>query len=77
MDELIITITADSTMSFPGNPHNPTPKGMDAIDALEMMSAGIIDPPIATRFPLEQINEAMDLLRSGKAHGRIVVDVSP
>lgn len=28
MDKLIITITSDSTMSFPGNPHNPTPKGL-------------------------------------------------
>jgi D-arabinose 1-dehydrogenase-like Zn-dependent alcohol dehydrogenase len=47
----------------------------DAIDALEMMSAGIINPPVARHFPLEQINDAMELLRSGKAHGRIVVDI--
>ena len=31
MDKLIITITCDSTMSFPRNPHNPTPKGISAI----------------------------------------------
>lgn len=27
MDKLIITVTCDSTMSYPGNPNNPTPKG--------------------------------------------------
>ena len=27
MEKLIITITCDSTMSYPHNPHNPTPKG--------------------------------------------------
>ena len=48
----------------------------DAIDALEMMSAGIINPPIAKHFPLEQINQAMELLRSGKARGRIIINVS-
>ena len=31
MDKLIITVTCDSTMSFPSNPHNPTPKGIDAV----------------------------------------------
>lgn len=28
MDKLIITVTVDSTMSFPGNPYNPTPRGI-------------------------------------------------
>ena len=31
MDKLIITVTCDSTMSYPSNPHNPTPKGVDAV----------------------------------------------
>ncbi len=31
MDKLIITITCDSTISYPLNPHNPTPKGMEAV----------------------------------------------
>ena len=31
MDKLIITITCDSTISYPLNPSNPTPKGMDAV----------------------------------------------
>lgn len=31
MDKLIVTVTCDSTMSFPSNPHNPTPKGLDEV----------------------------------------------
>lgn len=31
MDKLIITVTCDSDSAFPGNPHNPTPKGMKAV----------------------------------------------
>ena len=48
----------------------------DAADSLAMMSAGVIRPPIAQRFPLEDINEALGLLRSGRARGRIVVTVA-
>ena len=31
LDKLIITVTCDSTMSYPSNPSNPTPKGWDAV----------------------------------------------
>jgi len=31
MDKLVITITCDSTMSYPGNPNNPTPHGLLAV----------------------------------------------
>jgi len=31
MEKLIITVTCDSTMSYPGNPHNPTPRGLEAV----------------------------------------------
>lgn len=31
MDKLIITVTCDSTMSYPSNPFNPTPKGLQAV----------------------------------------------
>ncbi len=31
MQKLIVTATCDSTMSFPSNPNNPTPKGTDAV----------------------------------------------
>ena len=33
MDKLIITVTCDSTMSYPSNPHNPTPRGIEAVAA--------------------------------------------
>jgi 3-keto-5-aminohexanoate cleavage enzyme len=33
LDKLIITVTCDSTMSYPSNPNNPTPKGLDAVAA--------------------------------------------
>lgn len=47
----------------------------DAIDALEFLSAGIIRPYIAQSFPLEEINEALSLVRNGGVHGRVVVTV--
>ena len=31
MEKLIITVTCDSTMAYPSNPHNPTPKGIDEV----------------------------------------------
>jgi len=31
MDKLIITVTCDSSMSFPHNPNNPTPHGVDKV----------------------------------------------
>jgi len=33
MEKLIITATCDSTMSYPSNPNNPTPRGLDAVGA--------------------------------------------
>lgn len=31
MNKLIITVTCDSTMAYPSNPHNPTPKGFEEV----------------------------------------------
>src|ERR1044072_2044579 len=31
LEKLIITVTCDSTMSYPSNPSNPTPHGIDAV----------------------------------------------
>lgn len=45
----------------------------DVIDALRMMSAGIIRPHIAKTFVLDDFNEALDYVRSGEAHGRVIV----
>ncbi len=48
----------------------------DARDAVEMMGAGILRPPIARRFALDEINDALDCLRAGDAPGRIVVEMN-
>src|SRR5205809_628860 len=42
MDKLIITVTCDSTMAYPSNPHNPTPKGYDEVarEYVRAVSAG-------------------------------------
>jgi D-arabinose 1-dehydrogenase-like Zn-dependent alcohol dehydrogenase len=47
----------------------------DAANALELISAGIIQPPIAARFPLSELNEALQTLRSGQASGRLIIQV--
>jgi 3-keto-5-aminohexanoate cleavage enzyme len=31
LEKLIVTVTCDSTMSYPSNPSNPTPKGWDVV----------------------------------------------
>lgn len=49
----------------------------DAIDALDLMARGIIQPVIAARYPLESINEAMETVRAGGVHGRVIVTSGP
>jgi len=48
----------------------------DAADAVAMMASGAITPQIVARYPLDQINEALDYVRSGQSHGRVIVDIS-
>jgi 2-desacetyl-2-hydroxyethyl bacteriochlorophyllide A dehydrogenase len=47
----------------------------EAADSLVMMGQGLIKPPVVKTFPLEQVREAMEFVRSGKAHGRVVIKV--
>ena len=47
----------------------------DAVDALDMMSAGIIRPKIDRRFPLNEFPQAIQYVRSGQVHGRVVIDM--
>ncbi len=47
----------------------------DAADAMAWMASGIIRPLIDRRFPLDEINAALDYVRSGAAHGRVVIEV--
>jgi D-arabinose 1-dehydrogenase-like Zn-dependent alcohol dehydrogenase len=48
----------------------------DAADALGLMAAGTIRPPIVHRARLDDINDALGMLRDGQLPGRIVVTIS-
>jgi propanol-preferring alcohol dehydrogenase len=45
----------------------------DALDAIEWVARGVIRPAVVQRLPLEKINEGLRLVRTGAAHGRVVV----
>jgi propanol-preferring alcohol dehydrogenase len=45
----------------------------DGADAIQLIAAGIIRPPVVARYPLEGLNEAMQVLRAGQAGGRLVI----
>jgi len=45
----------------------------DTIDAIAMVAERIVTPPIARTYPLSQINEALQFMRSGQANARIVI----
>ncbi|MGE5591201.1 MAG: alcohol dehydrogenase catalytic domain-containing protein [Bacillota bacterium] len=45
-------------------------------EAVDLVGRGAIEPVVAAVMPLEQANEALDLLRSGQADGRVVLKVS-
>jgi propanol-preferring alcohol dehydrogenase len=47
----------------------------DAADALELLARGTVRPPVSGHFPLERINDAFALVRSGQAQGRVIVTV--
>lgn len=47
----------------------------DARAALALMENQVMRPRIARQVPLETINAGLELLRSGKAQGRVVVEV--
>jgi D-arabinose 1-dehydrogenase-like Zn-dependent alcohol dehydrogenase len=47
----------------------------NAADAVAMLADGRMKPTIDRRFPLEQINEAFNYVRSGAAHGRVVIAI--
>jgi D-arabinose 1-dehydrogenase-like Zn-dependent alcohol dehydrogenase len=47
----------------------------DLVEAIRLVERGLVRPPIAARFPLEDINHAMQRVREGAA-GRVVVEVA-
>jgi D-arabinose 1-dehydrogenase-like Zn-dependent alcohol dehydrogenase len=47
----------------------------DAMDAIRLLEAGIIRPPIAGRFPLEGLNAALEQMRVGGVQGRLLIQM--
>lgn len=45
----------------------------DLIEVIHLVERGAITPVITQRFPLEQVNQALDTLRAGEVLGRAVV----
>jgi len=45
----------------------------DAEIAIQWMANGIVRPPIVKHVPLSEINDGLDIVRNGSAHGRVVV----
>jgi len=46
----------------------------DMVEAVQFLSSGLVKPPIARRFPLDEINEAFDCMRRTRG-GRVVIVV--
>lgn len=46
----------------------------DMVEAIRLLGNGLVKPPIARRFPLDQINEAFDFMRHTRG-GRVVIVV--
>ncbi len=46
----------------------------DAGEALRLMAKGVIRPRVARRVTLDGVNDALDAMRAGMVHGRIVVE---
>lgn len=45
----------------------------DQHDALRLLAEGVITPSLDEEYPLERANEALARLRSGRAHGRVLI----
>ena len=44
-------------------------------DVIELCDQRLISPHISASFTLDQVNEAVDFLRSGKSIGKVVLNV--
>ena len=47
----------------------------DMVEAISLLEKGVVKPVVAARFPLEEVNNALDTMRRG-VPGRIVVEIS-
>jgi len=52
---------------------NGTPQ--DMVEAISLLEKEVVKPVIAARFPLEDVNNALDAMRRG-VHGRIVLEIN-
>lgn len=48
----------------------------DLVEALGWVQSGAVKPPVAARFPLAEVNAALELMRRG-TQGRVVVEINP
>jgi D-arabinose 1-dehydrogenase-like Zn-dependent alcohol dehydrogenase len=48
----------------------------EAIEVLDALARGVVRPAVMDAVPLDDVNGALDRLRSGEAVGRMVVDVA-
>lgn len=46
----------------------------DAAEALRLMAAGVIRPRVSRRVTLDGLNDALEAIRAGAVHGRVVVE---
>jgi D-arabinose 1-dehydrogenase-like Zn-dependent alcohol dehydrogenase len=47
----------------------------DMVESIRLLETGVVKPIVASRFPLDEVNAALDAMRHGVA-GRVVVDIS-
>ena len=43
-------------------------------DVIEMYEEGLISPHVSARFPLDQVNEAIEFLRQRKSTGKVILN---
>ncbi|MHB9146158.1 MAG: alcohol dehydrogenase catalytic domain-containing protein [Symbiobacteriia bacterium] len=43
--------------------------------AVELVTSGVVEPVVGAVMPLEQVNDALDMIRAGQANGRIVLTI--
>ena len=48
----------------------------DAREALKLLARGVIRPPVAGHFPLNRINEAFQVVRTGTVPGRVIITLA-
>ena len=48
----------------------------DLLDCIALVEQGRIVPYVYKTFPLSKVNEALELLRTGEANGRVVLDMT-